>query len=144
MDEGRTQDLGFQPWTCLCETDNPANNYKCVTCFTINESIKSAIMSRPIYVYPRVYHPPSEESKGEKSSENGCAFCGRPVGENQQLCVTCSTPVPGESVPLEFLPMPPNSTLLAWKCENCETENYGDSNCINCSMIRRDRVHKVK
>lgn len=122
--------LQYEPWECACSAANAAFSYICDSCKAVNEEVKLAIISRPPYVYKHL-----NAVVEVKDVPNYCGLCGQST-ENK-VCEECREGV-GEPVD-ESIPKPavPEDALRPWKCENCEAENFSDSNCRSCSMIRK-------
>lgn len=122
--------LKYEPWECVCSAVNTASSYLCVSCKSVNEEVKLAIITRPPYIYKH-FNAVAEV----KGVQNYCGLCGE-VTESK-VCEECRE---GVGMPVdESVPKPavPEDALRPWKCENCETENFSENNCHNCSMIRK-------
>jgi len=124
----------YQPWPCPCSALNPPASYICAQCNAVSEEVKQAIITRLPYIYKSAQAIEEEKAVLEVDY---CGLCGEATLPGGGICEECREGV-GEPVDESVLkPTVPEDAIRPWKCENCDTENFSDSNCRSCSMIRK-------
>lgn len=124
----------YEPWRCECMTLNLPNTYICLGCSGQNQEVKQGIIDRKPYKYPL---PQRVEEAKVVADLEGCHLCGEVCLNGTKICDLCRNGVGEVVAPNVPVPKVPVNLLRPWKCENCETENYDETNCRNCAMIRK-------